>query len=176
MKRLAEKAELAANIAIVAVAILLSAILVKTYLLPKASQDSTPNSSAGGTKKGHPVNLADINWQKNGKTLLLTLSSACHFCTESAPFYQRLVKDSGVRLVVVMPQTVAEGRAYLDRLGISIGEVRQMPLDSIGVNGTPTLLLVDGEGYVSGEWIGKLSPEKEADVLKKVQKETDSRQ
>jgi thioredoxin-related protein len=168
MKRLVEKVELAANVAIIAVAILLGAVLVKSYLLPKATQDSTQNSSARETKKGHSVNLADINWQKNGKTLLLTLSATCHFCTESAPFYRRLVKDSGVRLIAVMPQTVVEGRAYLDRLGVPIGDVRQMPLDSIGVAGTPTLLLVDEEGYVSGEWVGRLSPEKETEVLNQV--------
>jgi 2-keto-3-deoxy-6-phosphogluconate aldolase len=84
------------------------------------------------------------------------------------PAYQRLVKEGGVRLIAVVPQDAAEGRAYLDRLNVPIGDIRQMPLGAIGVEGTPTLMLVDDKGVVLNSWVGKLPTSTEAEVLSKI--------
>ncbi|HEX8686998.1 MAG TPA: hypothetical protein VF654_10865, partial [Pyrinomonadaceae bacterium] len=54
---------------------------------------------------------------------------------------------------------------YLRELNVPVGEVRQAAFKDLGVRGTPTLLLVNGEGVVTGSWFGKLSPEKEEEVL-----------
>jgi hypothetical protein len=48
---------------------------------------------------------------------------------------------------------------------VTVDEVRQDSLDSIGVTGTPTLILVNREGAVDGVWVGKLPPEGETEVL-----------
>jgi hypothetical protein len=72
-------------------------------------------------------------------------------------------------VVAVVPQTVSAAQQYLQRLGIAVDEVKQAPLESIRVEGTPTLLLIDGSGVVTGEWVGKLSGEKEAEVIKRIQ-------
>jgi thiol-disulfide isomerase/thioredoxin len=166
--------ETSANVAIILAAVLLAAVLVKQQLL-----DGTRTQASGpqpGVAVGVKLMVPDAYCNENKKTLLLALSTTCHFCTESAPFYQRLVKESGVRLIAVVPQGVDEGRLYLNRLGVPISEVRQMSLDSIGVAGTPTLLLVDDEGRVSGKWVGKLNPEREADLLRQARASTDARQ
>lgn len=159
--------EVSADIAIIIVAILLGVVLVRHQLFTGAQTqitESRPHMMAAGSK----LPLPGVDWAENKRTLVLVFSSTCHFCTESAPFYQRLIKEGGVRLIAVAPQDVAEGKAYLDRVRVPIGDVRQMPLDAIGVEGTPTLLLVDKEGRVSGEWVGKLSPERESDLLEQV--------
>jgi hypothetical protein len=97
------------------------------------------------------------------------LQAGCHFCSESAPFYQRLAREtaqkSGVHLVAVLPQDVAEGSKYLNSLGVPIEDVRQAQLDALGVSGTPTLILIDGKGVVMKSWVGKLSGDREAEVL-----------
>lgn len=175
MRNLTAKIELLADVATVAVTILLSVILVKFYLPPAQNQPLAFNASATrkATDSGEPVNLPGINWQKNGKTLLLTLSSTCHFCTGSAPFYRRLGTSSGAHLVAVMPQTVDEAQTFLDKMGVAIGDIRQLSLASMNVAGTPTLLLVDDAGRVSGEWVGKLTPEQESEVLDRVRVGTD---
>jgi len=166
-----KKTELLANIAIIIVAILLGGVLVKRYLLTSDEAFDDRNSVsriAAGTK----VSLPEIDWAKSDRTLLLVLSKGCHFCSESAPFYQRLVLDTdgrGVQLVAVLPQDVNEGRQYLNELGVAINEIRQSPLDSLGVGGTPTLILVNREGVVTDSWVGKLPPDKESEVLDRLQ-------
>jgi len=68
-----------------------------------------------------------------------------------------------------LPQTSDESKKYLDELGVAIEEVKQAKLDSIGVHGTPTLILVDNQGVVMASWVGKLSADGEADVLRRLQ-------
>jgi thioredoxin-related protein len=100
---------------------------------------------------------------------VLVLQKGCHFCSDSAPFYQRLARAASGRddlqLVAALPQSEAEARQYLNDLQVPLGEVRQTALASIGVRGTPTLLLVDKTGTITDEWVGRLSPDKESEVL-----------
>lgn len=60
-------------------------------------------------------------------------------------------------------------KGYLKRLGVSVDEIRQASLDSIGVNGTPTLILVDNRGAVVDFWIGKLAGPTEQKVIDRLQ-------
>lgn len=166
MKTLLQKTELAANLAIIVVAILLVTVLVRVYLFPRSPAPPTAASSiAPGTK----LSLAGIDWRANGKTLVLALSTGCRFCTESAPFYQRLAQERAqarkVRIVAVFPEPVSEGLKYLSDLRVPVDEVRQASLSSIGVTGTPTVIIADDDGKVANSWRGKLPPEKEAETL-----------
>jgi hypothetical protein len=165
------KTEFAANVSIAVVALLLSVVLLKSYLLTKSTAPATEEREAAGNEPrlGQALAVPDVDWAKNGQTLILALSTTCHFCTESAPFYQRLASERGnIRLIAVVPQPASEGRDYLDRLGVPLDEVQQASLKSINVRGTPTLLLVDGKGVVVQEWEGKLPAEQEAEVLGRV--------
>lgn len=157
---LTRKLEVTANVAIVVVAAVLCAVLVKTYLFAPTPQPQ--QQSLVGAR----VPVPEVDWRGNGRTLLLVLQKGCRFCAESAPFYQRLARESGqVRLVAVLPQQVEESREYLRELDVPVAEVRQAPFKDLGIRGTPTLLLVNGEGVVTGSWFGKLPPDKEAEVL-----------
>jgi len=168
-------AETGANLATVAVAILLSIVLVRTFILPRTSspgrQPPMQQSSKGTNLKGV---LPGVDWAKNGRTLVLALSTQCHFCTDSLPFFQQVSKDSGchVKLLAVLPQNKSDSGQFLSNGGVRVDEVRQASMDSIGVRGTPTLLLVDEKGTVTDEWQGKLSHEQEEQVLSELRKPT----
>jgi hypothetical protein len=54
---------------------------------------------------------------------------------------------------------------YLADLGIAVDDVRQARLTSLGIRGTPTLLLVNKDGVVRSSWVGRLRPEKELEVM-----------
>jgi hypothetical protein len=162
---ISKKIELVANVAIIVVACLLGVTLVKNYLLPK-KPERTVQAPPENRSVGNPtVSSLDIDWKKSKVTLLLVLSTQCHFCTESAPFYRELKKRDGVHIVAVLPQDLPESKKYLTQLGIGVDEVRQVSLPSIGVEGTPTLLLVDQEGAIKNTWRGKLSRLQESSVL-----------
>lgn len=163
---LTRKLEIAANVAIVLVAILIGVVLVKNYLL-RGNAPTAPVSLVGAK-----VAVPDVDWRRNGRTLVLVLQKGCHFCTESAPFYQRLVRNTAdkgsVRLVAVLPQQVDEARQYLRDLNVSIEDVEQMPMQELGVSGTPSLMLVNSEGVVTDSWVGKLPPNKEEEVINRL--------
>lgn len=171
MKKLRRRVELLSNIAIILGVILLGGIVVKRYAFVEAPMPASP-PSAEAIKEGTRLAVADIDRGKSEKTLILALSTTCHFCAESTPFYQKLVGQkesrSDIGFVAVMPQPTDEARHYLSEHGIKIDEVRSASLNSIRVRGTPTLVLVDKTGAVVRSWVGKLPPEKETEVVETV--------
>src|SRR5437588_10787977 len=124
--------QVAANVAVIIAAVLLSVVLAKNYLIrkPEPSVAFVAGANNISTRANRPaadsqiqpgtkISLEGIDWAKNGKTLVLALSDKCHFCSESAPFYQRLSKDHGnTRLVAVLPQPIEDGKTYLNHLNV----------------------------------------------------------
>lgn len=116
--------------------------------------------------------LLDVDWSKSNRNIVLALSTSCHFCTESVPFYRRLdeqrAEHDEVRLIVVMPQSVVDSKRYIDDKNLVADDVRQIKLSDIYVAGTPTLIVVDQTGAVVESWVGRLPPEKESEVQTRV--------
>ena len=176
--------EIATNISIILVALTGATVLVKNYLLrspvtitgrppapadrPASNARELPNGPAQGTQ----LSVPGINWADSEETVVLALSDKCKYCTESAPFYKQLAaetaKRQGVRVVAVFPQDTEAGKKYLDGLGVAVNEVKQATLDSIGVRGTPTLVIVDKSGTVKQSWVGLLKGERETEVLNRI--------
>jgi len=164
MQNASRKIEMVANVAIIIVACVAVTMLVRNYRAASLSQPHTISAGAN-------MPLKSENWQANSKHLVLAVSTTCHFCTESAPFYRQLVeycRQQHVRTIAVLPQPVNEAEAYLKGEGVTVDEIRQSPLAEIEVSGTPTLLLVDNHGIVKNVWVGKLPGDKEKEVLKKL--------
>ncbi|MGH9736006.1 MAG: TlpA family protein disulfide reductase [Candidatus Acidiferrales bacterium] len=117
-------------------------------------------------RPGHAVSISGVDWGKTRHTLVLALQTGCHFCAESAPFYKALLKEQtgSWQAIAVLPQTVEQSTAYMRAKGYSIAQIYQLDLRSIGVSGTPTLLLVDRNGKLEKEWVGKLQPSVENEV------------
>jgi hypothetical protein len=163
-----KKLEVLANVAVIVTSVVVCTVLVRRYLLMptnqaaivKAAPVSTNDSSSPkrSIEPGTKISLAGVDWSKSSRTLLLALSTTCHFCTESAPFYQKLQqqKRQDVRLLALLPQPLQESRSYLDKLGVKVDELTQSPLSSVSASGTPTLMLIDNQGTVIDSWVGKL--------------------
>lgn len=165
MSKFARKIELTANISIIVVALLVAGLLIHRYFF--ATSPATPKSPL----PGETVQLADFDWSQSNKNVVLVLQKGCHFCAESADFYKRLIQQAqGKHLVVVavLPQNGDEAEKYLSSLGISGIQVKQSPLSSLHVGGTPTVIITDNKGKITDLWLGKLSPEKENEVLTKL--------
>ena len=168
LTRLTKIIEFAANVAIIVVAVVLATALIKTYLTKHATPPSDDPSAVTSSPN---VSSLQVDWRQSRQTLVLAISATCHFCTESGTFYKTLVANKGdTRIVAVLPQTVDEGRKYLEKLGVETDEVKQLPLDKIGVQGTPSLLLVNTSGAVTNFWQGKLETDRERAVLSAIGK------
>lgn len=183
--KLALRVQIAAHISIILVSLLGAVVLVKNHLLrPSAERASeTKPAAPAGPREASPfvppkppaisqgtrLSVDGVEWGSTSKTIVLALSSKCKFCTESAPFYQRLAtflnERKDVRLIAVFPQDVSEGKKYLDELKVPVAEVKQAYLSTMGVRGTPTVIIVDSSGVVTESWVGRLSADKEAEVL-----------
>jgi hypothetical protein len=161
------KTEVLANVSTIIVAVLLSVVLVKQFLLPQGHSAGGPAGPTVAKGTNLKASLPGVDWAGNGRTLVLAISTQCHFCTDSAPFFQRVNKEvgKGVKLLAVLPQPLPDAHQYLNKLGVHVDDIRQVPPKAIGVQGTPTLMLVDKTGVVDDVWEGKLQPDQEEQVL-----------
>ena len=185
--KLARIIEIATNLSIIVVALIGATVLVKNYLLRPATPAATVVRTTDGTQvgprdsgrnaptgpaTGTQIAIPGVNWSDSDQTIVLALSNKCHFCTESAPFYQKLTQElagrKNVRVVAVFPQDTNAGKQYLDGLNVPITEVAQATLDSLGVRGTPTLVIVDKSGTVQQSWVGRLTAERETEVFSRI--------
>jgi hypothetical protein len=163
-----------ANVAIIIACLLLIGTLARNYYLSRIPDPSLEL----GVKKGEQVKLsgdAPADGQSAQATLVLALSTHCGFCQDSLPFYQKLAvfKNSSparVRLATVMSEPKEEIEAYLKKHGIAADAVFSMPIAQIGVTGTPTLLLLDGQNKLIESWVGKLDSQGESEVIAQLKK------
>lgn len=164
--------DVAANVAILCVCILIGVIGVKKFLLSDAHADA--RSAADMLRQGSHVELASVNWNRADRTLVLALSTKCHFCDDSADFYRRLAPAAaaaGVPVVAVFPQSVDEARVHWtsQNLPLSGVDFAQSSAGKLPIPGTPTLLLVDRKGVVLRAWTGKQPSPGEAEIIHAVQ-------
>ena len=108
-----------------------------------------------------------IDYSAGDRNLVMALQSDCPFCQESMPFYRRLLErdTADVQIVVVAPPQDTNINDYLASEGVYPDSIVFVAPGVLPVSGTPTLLLVNGEGLVTRAWIGVLSPEREAEVI-----------
>lgn len=167
MSKIHQKIELIANILIIVAVIGIGGILIQKYFFAVPTNQQVRVQPTVGAE----VNLSNVNWEQQPKTLVLVLQTGCHFCNESAPFYKRIiesVQNKNVKLIAVFPTDSEKSKIHLNDLGINNIEVRRSSLEGLQVSGTPTLILVNEKGKVMDYWVGKLSPTKEDEVINKL--------
>lgn len=131
-----KKLEILANVAVIAVSVLLVVVLTRGYLTVRTVYPG--NVGNQDAHIGSRVTIPGIDWNQNKQTLLLAISSTCHYCTESADFYRRLLKETAdTRVVAVVPQEPGAAKRYLDNYAIPLNDIKQFTLSSLGVTGTP---------------------------------------
>ncbi|MGD0832776.1 MAG: hypothetical protein ABR907_17735 [Terracidiphilus sp.] len=149
MKRL----ETIANISVIVAAVVLVAFFGRQEF-----QRHAESIKPASTLVGQTVTLPGVRFGQQSKTLVLAISTHCHFCRDSEPFYKDLVARSQGRLkiVAVLPESLDESEPYVRQSIAPSIQVVSSRLDLMGVSGTPTLLLIDRSGKVQQAWVGKL--------------------
>ena len=132
--------EVAANVATLVVAILLTVILVRNYFptpSPRLSANAASVTPTQPTAVGTDLSkrLSGVGWNKEGSTLVLALSTHCHFCKESSAFFRRITASVGkdVKVVGLLPEPVSDAKSYLSDEGIHLDEIEQTSMDKVGV-------------------------------------------
>ena len=168
---MAEKSKLdtAANIAILVVCAIAAFILVRNHFFPPRAPGAMPEIKAGEQYDA----LRNVVPAGSQRALVIAVAPTCHFCTESMPFYKRLIdqrNQSGSQVKVVAavprPEAQAEETQKLTQAGVQPDAVVPLDFSSVRVNGTPTIVLVDNQGKVLDVWVGKQPEKGEKEILK----------
>lgn len=152
------------------IAVILTCLVLSGSLVYDRTAQTVPRSAAElGTGAGQHLELSDIDWKAHRSTVVLVLSTTCHFCRESSPFFRRLAelsKDNPkIGLVALFPQQVNEAAGYLRQEGIGVTVVRSTALTTLPVQGTPTMFLVGSDGIVKQAWEGLLNKQQQDAAL-----------
>jgi hypothetical protein len=140
------------NVCIVLTCVLLSAVTMSRFFDQGKRPTDIKEFSVGATLKEVPQG----GYDKSSFTLVMFVRSTCHFCTESMPLYQALIRErqSQTKLSIIAaaterPETTS---AYLSAYHVAVDLV--IPVTA--PTGTPTLVLVDQHGVIRRVWVGKL--------------------
>ena len=149
------KIEAAANVIVILVAVVVGSVFLKDRF------SSAPPEPAGVKVGDKLPNLGGWDWAAHDQTLVLGLRKGCHFCEDSAPFYQRLTAQqqagSNSTIVAVFPDAADAVKEVVQSEGLRVHALAGVPLEKLKISGTPTLLLVDRSGTVLNAWTGMLS-------------------
>jgi hypothetical protein len=164
-ERLKSTLEVATNIAVLLVALTVLSVFAVNYFLKPSLPHLRPGLQKGATLASIPT----LDYRSNKKTLLIALDTNCHFCKESLPFYRKLLEanvssQKVLRIVAIFPNAADDVAKYIRENDLSIDTIPGVPLNSLGLSGTPSLLLLNQKGEVKDFWIGKL-PSTETDEL-----------
>jgi peroxiredoxin len=155
--------ELGAQIAIAVAVLAVAGILVKRNVFPASEVDGGLPPSI---EVGERLNVPNIDWERNDKSLVFFLKMGCTHCATAAPFYRQLIEEASKRNVgslAILPNSVDEARKYLQDLNLPIETILTGDLRSYKIAGTPTVLFVDKAGIVRGRWLG-FRPEREKEM------------
>ncbi len=160
--------ELGAQIAIAVAVVVAAGVLVKRNFFPQqVNPASLPRINAG-----ERLNVPNVDWEQNKKSLVFFLKKDCVYCTSSAPFYRQLLEDAAkrnVRSLAILPNSAQEAREYVQSLELPIESVQTGALEAYKISGTPTVLFVDGHGIVRSVWFGA-APDREKEMRDKLVK------
>jgi hypothetical protein len=149
----------AAVVLLAIISIVTGILVARQFIRSKTHQQST--------LQGRRL-AANIDWTRSDRTLVLALQVRCRYCADSIGFYRTLVPkaaNQGIRVVGIFPDDTLEAEEYLRHSELVIPEILRSSLASLGITGTPTILLVNKEGIVDKMWEGKLPPMAEKQVF-----------
>ena len=146
--------EIGINIVVAIAIVVVAAVVVKRYAF------SPDRSDPPRITKGERLDVPNINWEQNEKTLILFLIKDCRYCESSAPFYRQLIADASernVKVLAILPNSLKEAREYVQFLELPIDNVQTGSLTSYKIPGAPSVLFVDKQGIVKSVWLGAAS-------------------
>src|SRR4051794_18855526 len=162
--------EMTTSVAVIAVAVAVLSSVVRSELTHAPKVNLKP-----GLERGAQLTNVAFSKQDGVKhaELILAMSTTCHFCEESIPFYNKL--SDGLRntsgaptFVALFRESTEQVSAYTQQHGLTVSTIATVDFRTLHVAGTPTMILIDESGKVVDFWVGKLSTEEEETVFERL--------
>jgi hypothetical protein len=163
-----------ANLAVVLSAVLTAGVYARAWLGASPVPAAAPAVGVGYVAGDVLPPLEGVSYAAADRSLILFVSSSCHFCTESMPFYDTLVRTRNARkanvaLIALSREAPADLQAYLGAHGVALDRALSTAgRTDLKFFGTPTLVLLNRAGAVQQVWVGALRPDAERQVLRVV--------
>jgi hypothetical protein len=159
----------AANIAVIVAAMFTVVVYARAWL----TASPPPRTAPAGYTVGEVLPPLDgVSYAASDRSLILFVSSGCHFCTESMPFYGTLVstrnaRNAHVALIALSRESPGDLQHYLAAHGVTLDRaISTAGRTDLKFLGTPTMVLVDRKGAIQQVWVGALQPDQQQQVLR----------
>jgi hypothetical protein len=152
----------------------LTIVAAASFVAMAANYALTRGAALDVPLSGTPLALQDVDWKRNGTTLVIATQAECPHCDASMPFYSDLVRSNRDRQftpIVVVPHAAAAGRAQVKAGGLEVDDVKEVDFRSLKIPATPAILVVDADGVVKKVWVGRLTASLEQAVFERLRLE-----
>ena len=169
-KKLKDILDVTTNVVVVVFALVAIGVLVKSYFASKGGVNTSVPISRGSAFPQIP----GVDYNKSPRTLILALNVDCRYCTRSVPFYNSLAeaRQENTKQLNIVAAFInnEEGlvKSYVEEKQLSVHAVSGVDLNKLGIQMTPTIILVDSNGKVLDSWRGELQPDGEREVFEAV--------
>lgn len=156
------KLETATHVFLIAVCCLAGGLLIEQRFF-------SDNDSATPGLVGREVRLPGADWQSAPVSVLLQISSTCHFCNDSMPFYRKLMATrqasaAKIPVIVASADAVPVMQHHLVEQQVSVDKVLHSRLEGFDAV-TPTVYIVDSKGMIKRVFVGELDPSGQKELL-----------
>jgi len=141
--------------------------VVRNVLSPAKPEPS--RAVSGFLERGSASPLDALPASPAGKvsTVVVVMSSTCHWCAEQIPFYlrlERIAQTSSFKVAYVSPEEQRTFSAYLVKNGLD-PSLRANAILTSRIKATPTLVVLDLKQRVLQSFQGPLSTSQQAELL-----------
>jgi thiol-disulfide isomerase/thioredoxin len=162
--------EQAAYVCLIALCLVAGTVLISDRWYQHKAQVQVPVSITQSLV-GKKLDVPGADWNESAMSAVLFLSTECHFCDASMPFYRQLAdihNQRSANRVALLGVSREPGRNLEDHLAqnhVGFDHVYQLPSTFKLLTGTPTLLLVDRTGTIRRAFVGELNAPQEQQLL-----------
>jgi hypothetical protein len=163
------KLETATHIFLIALCCLAGGLLIEQRFF--SEPDSAPTV---GNLVGREVKLPGADWQSAPVSVLLQISSTCHYCNDSMPFYRQLMaarqsSTAKIPVIVASADAVTVMQQHLADEQVGVDKVLHSRMEGFGTV-TPTVYIVDSKGMVKRVFVGELNSSGQKELLSIVER------
>lgn len=149
------------NILIFLTLVSITVYVVRSYI---ASPKASPVISRGNT-----LEIRSVDWKNADQWVVLFLQTGCNYSDLSKPMYEKIAEkfyeDADRKLLIISPEKDSLFEKYIESFNVPGAGFVKTSFSKLGIDATPTMLLVDNTGVVQEVFKGKLPFKREMELL-----------
>jgi rhodanese-related sulfurtransferase len=157
------------EVAVITVLGLSLGVAVRT--LPPLFEGASTNPIHPVLDIGSRATIDGVDFRGSDMNLVIALTPECPYCTSSLPVHRTLAdvaRQRGVPLTVLVQES-DHSSAFIKALDLHYSQLITTDLTFLGIEGTPTVFIVNRDSVIVGIWVGELMPEHERVMVARIE-------